>query len=56
MFELEVERLRTCWVVRPKGQLGTHGWVDGKAWSAYFSRAATAERALVEAKRHRFGW
>ena len=47
-MQLEAERLRTCWIVRPVGTLGTCGFSPG-AWSAYpvpFGYAPTAAHAV----------
>lgn len=49
MLELEAVRLTSSWAVRPKGQLGTHGWVNGKAWNVQYIKAATAEQAIRKA-------
>ena len=52
-MKLEAERLRTCWIVRPKGSLGTCGFYPA-AWSAYpvpFGYAPSADHAVRYARR-----
>jgi hypothetical protein len=52
-MELEAERLRTCWIVRPVNQLGTCGFSPA-AWSAIpvpFGYAPTADHAVQRARR-----
>ena len=34
--ELEAAQLRQCYVIRPKGCLGTFGWKNNKPWTALF--------------------
>lgn len=34
------------WVVRPKGALGTCGWINGKAWTAFYVTADSAFAAV----------
>lgn len=29
-------RLRTCWALRPAGELGTCGWVNGVPWTVRY--------------------
>jgi len=49
---LEAEFLRDKrWAVRPKGALGTCGWIDGKAWSVRFVTASCAEHAVALAEK-----
>lgn len=44
---LEATELNTGkWVVRPKGCLGTMGWIEGKAWTARYVEASSAKEAL----------
>jgi len=38
------------WAVRPKGALGTCGWINGIAWTVQYIRAKSAEEALRKAK------
>jgi hypothetical protein len=48
-MQLEAERLRTCWIVRPQGSLGTCGFHPA-AWSAYpvpFGYAPTEKHAVA---------
>ena len=48
-MKLEAERLRTCWIVRPIGSLGTCGFHPA-AWSAYpvpFGYAPTEQHAVA---------
>lgn len=48
-MELEATKLRTCWAVRPKGQLGTCGFYP-VAWTVvYVTDARTAEEAIRRA-------
>ena len=49
-MELQAERLKSCWVVRPPGKLGTMGW-HPEPWEAVFVAAATAEQAVARARR-----
>lgn len=52
-MQLEAERLRTCWIVRPQGSVGTCGFSPG-AWSAYpvpFGYAPTEAHAVRYAQR-----
>jgi hypothetical protein len=47
---LEATHLRdTLWCVRPEGRCGTCGWIDGRAWTAQFVRATSAEDAIRKA-------
>lgn len=46
MPALEAIRLTSCWVVRPAGELGTCGWIQGKLWMAAYSKASSAARAI----------
>ena len=36
--DLVAERLRQCWVIRPRGTVGTCGWINGKPWTAQFTK------------------
>jgi hypothetical protein len=48
-MKLEAERLRTCWIVRPVGSLGTIGWAPAP-WEAYpvpFGYAPTEKHAVA---------
>jgi hypothetical protein len=38
------------WAVRPVGALGTHGWIDGKAWAVVYIRANTEKQAIARVK------
>ena len=52
-MQLEAERLRTCWIVRPVNQLGTCGFHPA-AWTAYrvpFGYAPTEAHAVRYAER-----
>lgn len=50
-MEMTATRLReNLWAVRPKGSLGTCGWIDGKAWTVKYVRAQSAEEALRKMK------
>lgn len=33
-MQYEIEKLTRSVIVRPKGTLGTCGWIDGKPWQA----------------------
>jgi hypothetical protein len=45
-MKLVAEQLRTGWVVRPEGQLGTIGW-HPKPWEAqFFSSYAKAQQYI----------
>ena len=35
-MELTATKLRNGWAIRPKGALGTCGWIDGKAWTVWY--------------------
>lgn len=48
-MELEATELRECWAVKPKGQLGTCGWIDGIGWEVVFVKAITASAAISKA-------
>ena len=37
------------YVVRPKGALGTHGWIKGKPWQVQYIKADSAEQAIEKA-------
>lgn len=32
----DATRLRTGWAIRPKGQLGTCGWINGEPWTVIY--------------------
>jgi len=52
-MQLEAERLRTCWIVRPVNQLGTCGFHPA-AWTAYpvpFGYAPSEDHAVRYAQR-----
>ena len=49
-MELEATRLRNCWAIRPKGQLGSMGWYP-KPWAVQFVKANSADEAIAKAKR-----
>jgi len=34
--DLEAVKLRESWAIKPKGTLGTCGWIDGKPWSVIY--------------------
>jgi len=33
---LTATRLRDCWAIRPKGCLGTCGWINGAGWEVKY--------------------
>lgn len=37
------------YAVRPKGALGTHGWIKGKPWQVQYIKATSAEQAIEKA-------
>lgn len=48
-MELEATHLRdNRYAVRPKGALGTCGWINGKAWQVVYVRARNAAEAGCE--------
>ena len=50
-MKLEATHLRgNSYAVRPEGCLGTHGWAGGKAWSAFYTKARSAEEAIRKAQ------
>ena len=50
-MEMTATRLReNLWAVRPKGSLGTCGWIGGKSWTVQYVRAQSADEALRKAK------
>lgn len=51
IIELEALHLRDdLWAVRPKGALGTCGWLEGTAWTVQYIRAKSEKEALRKAK------
>ena len=45
--QLEATEIRHReYAVRPKGALGTHGWIKGKAWQIQYIKAGSAEQAI----------
>lgn len=49
--QLQAEHINgNVWVVRPKGCLGTMGWVRGRAWDAVLVKARDASEAIERAK------
>ena len=50
-MKLEITALRTGFVVRPEGKVGTIGW-SPKPWSAqYFSSRSTAQQYINQVAR-----
>lgn len=50
-MKLEATHLNgRLYAVRPKGQLGTCGWVKGKAWSVRYITALSPSAAISKAK------
>ena len=47
---LEHTPSKACWCIRPKGCLGTCGWINGKAWKAVYIKAKTPEKAILKAE------
>jgi len=41
-LEWTATRLRNGWVIRPRGALGTCGWINGVAWEALFVKRKPA--------------
>ena len=35
-FTWTATRLRNCWAIRPKGALGTCGWINGIPWQVVY--------------------
>ena len=35
-MQLTAVRLRDCWAIRPKGALGTCGWINGVPWTVQY--------------------
>lgn len=47
---LEATELRAGYfAVRPKGALGTHGWINNRPWEVQYIKAASAEKAVETA-------
>lgn len=50
--ELEATHLRgTRYAVRPKGKLGTHGFINDKAWEVIYVNAHSPAEAVAKAKK-----
>ena len=48
--QLEATEIRPSeYAVRPKGALGTHGWIKGKPWQVQYIKANSAEQAIKKA-------
>ena len=48
--QLEATEIRHSeYAVRPKGALGTHGWIKGKPWQVQYIKANSAEQAIEKA-------
>ena len=48
--QLEATEIRPSeYAVRPKGALGTHGWIKGKPWQVQYIKANSAEQAIEKA-------
>lgn len=41
-LEWTATRLRDCWAIRPRGALGTCGWVNGIAWQVVYTKRKPA--------------
>lgn len=52
-MEYEATKLRTCYAVRPKGCLGTDGWVNGVAWTVIYVKASCEFEAILKAHNKR---
>lgn len=51
-FDLEAVHLRdNRYAVRPRGALGTCGWIDNRAWSVIYVNANSPEAAIIKAMR-----
>ena len=37
-FEWVATRLRNGWALRPKGTVGTCGWINGKPWQVIYTK------------------
>lgn len=48
---LEATRLRDCFCVRPKGALGTVGWINGLPWEARFVKASSEREAIAKVRK-----
>ena len=45
--QLEATEIRHSeYAVRPKGALGTHGWIKGKPWQVQYIKADSAKQAI----------
>ena len=42
MNDLVAVRLRTCWAIRPRGALGTCGWINGEPWTVWYTKRKPA--------------
>lgn len=55
--ELEATKLRNGrYAIRPKGCLGTCGWIDNIPWSVTYVNAHCEQEAINKAKRLNYGY
>ena len=48
--QLEATEIRPGhFAVRPKGTLGTHGWINNKPWQVHYVKAGSPELAIGKA-------
>ena len=48
--QLEATEVRSGYfAVRPKGALGTHGWINNRPWQVQYIKAASAEKSIEKA-------
>jgi hypothetical protein len=48
VLDLVVQRLRNCWVIRPKHTLGTCGWINGIPWAVRYVKRLPKNIPVVE--------